>query len=153
MSGFRKFANTISRVVGSRWAFLAAAGIVVAWVVLGSAFGFSEIWLLVINTVATIITFLMVFLIQNSQNRHYQAIQLKLDELIRGIEGPRTHLVNLENLADEELSRLEQEFQRLRKLESAKASPDAGAATLGDRDQRMPPLVEEKPGERLRGNG
>jgi low affinity Fe/Cu permease len=62
--------------------------------VVGFAFGFSEIWLLLINTVGTIITFLMVFLIQNSQNRHYQAIQLKLDELIRGIEGPRTHLVN-----------------------------------------------------------
>ena len=83
--------------------------------------GFSEISLLLINTVATIVTFLMVFLIQNSQNRHYQAIQLKLDELIRGIEGPRTHLVNLENLADEELRKLEQEFQRLRKLETAKS--------------------------------
>jgi low affinity Fe/Cu permease len=144
MGGFRKFANTISRVVGSRWAFIAAAGIVVAWAVIGSAFGFSEIWLLLINTVATIITFLMVFLIQNSQNRHYQAIQLKLDELIRGIEGPRTHLVNLENFADEELSKLEQEFQRLRKLESAKVSPAAGADTLGDGDQRMPPLAQQK---------
>src|SRR5262249_33639584 len=66
MSGFRKFASTFARVVGSRWAFLAATGIVVAWAIVGSAFGFSEIWLLLINTVATIITFLMVFLIQNS---------------------------------------------------------------------------------------
>jgi low affinity Fe/Cu permease len=146
MSGFRKFANTISRVVGSRWAFLAAAGIVLAWAVVGSACGFSEIWLLLINTVATIITFLMVFLIQNAQNRHYQAIQLKLDELIRGIEGPRTHLVNLENLAEEELSKLEQEFQRLRKLESAKVSPAAGLDSPSDRDQRLPSAAEEKPG-------
>ena len=145
MSGFRRFANTIARIVGSRWAFLAAAAIVIAWAVIGSAFGFSEIWLLLINTVTTIITFLMVFLIQNSQNRHYQTIQLKLDELIRGIEGPRTHLVNLENLADEELRKLEQEFQRLRKLETAKVSPAAGADSLDDRDQSMPPLAGEKP--------
>lgn len=135
MSGFRNFATTISRVVGSRGAFLAATAIVLAWAGIGAAYGFSEVWLLLINTVATIITFLMVFLIQNSQNRHYQAIQLKLDELIRGIEGPRTHLVNLENLAEEELSKLEQEFQRLRKLERAKVSPTAGSNTPDDGDQ------------------
>src|SRR5438552_18924152 len=145
MSGFRKFANSIARIVGSRWAFLAAAGIVIAWAVVGSAFGFSEIWLLLINTVATIITFLMVFLIQNSQNRHYQAIQLKLDELIRGIEGPRTHLVNLENLAEEELNQLQQEFQRLRKRESAKVNPADGADSLAGTDQHIPTLTEEKP--------
>src|SRR5438552_17533025 len=145
MSGFRKFANSIARIVGSRWAFLAAAGIVIAWAVVGSAFGFSETWLLLINTVATIITFLMVFLIQNSQNRHYQSVQLKLDELIRGIEGPRTHLVNLENLADEELRKLEHEFQRLRKVETAKVSSAAGADSLDHGDQSMAPLAEEKP--------
>ena len=139
MSGFRKFANTIARAVGSRWAFLAAAGIVVIWAVVGATLGFSEIWLLLINTVATIITFLMVFLIQNSQNRHYQAIQLKLDELIRGIEGPGTHLVNLENLAEEELNKLEQEFQRLRKLESDKLSPAKNANAVEDRERKMSP--------------
>jgi low affinity Fe/Cu permease len=145
MKGFRKFANTIAGVVGSRWAFLAAAGIVAAWAIIGTAFGFSEIWLLLINTVATIITFLMVFLIQNSQNRHYQAIQLKLDELIRGIEGPRTHLVNLENLAEEELNMLQQEFQRLRKLELAKVNPADGANAVGAADQKVPPPSKEDP--------
>jgi low affinity Fe/Cu permease len=139
MRGFRKFANTIAAVVGSRWAFLAAAAIVLAWAVVGVAFGFSEIWLLLINTIATIITFLMVFLIQNSQNRHYQAIQLKLDELIRGIEGPRTHLVNLENLAEEELNKLQKEFQWLRKLESAKLNRANGADSI---EEKIPSLPE-----------
>ena len=147
MSGFRKFANSIAGIVGSRWAFLAAAGIVIAWAAVGSAYGFSEIWLLLINTVATIITFLMVFLIQNSQNRHYQAIQLKLDELIRGIEGPRTHLVNLENLAEEELNKLEQEFQRLRNLESAKLSKAQRTDLPNDRDKNSSRLAEKKPGQ------
>lgn len=120
--GFRRFANVVAAGVGSMWAFLAAAFIVMAWTVGGLVTGFSESWLLGINTVCTVVTFLMVFLIQNTQNRHSIAIQLKLDEIIRGTEGPRTQLVNLENLTDEELERLQREFQRLRERESARAS-------------------------------
>jgi low affinity Fe/Cu permease len=121
-SGFRRLATIASTVVGSMWAFLFAAVAIVAWAAGGFLFGVTETWLLVVNTVGTIITFLMVFLIQNTQNRHSIAIQLKLDELIRGIEGPRTHLVNLESLTDEELRRLQREFRRLRERESEKVS-------------------------------
>ena len=80
-------------------------------------FGYSDTWQLVINTGTTIITFLMVFLIQNTQNRDAKAIHLKLDELIRGVEGARTHLVDLEELSDEELERLREQFKRLRREE------------------------------------
>jgi low affinity Fe/Cu permease len=78
-------------------------------------FHYSDTWQLVINTGTTIITFLMVFLIQNTQNRDAKAIHLKLDELIRGVKGARTHLVELQELSDEELERLQEQFKRLRK--------------------------------------
>ena len=87
---FRQFAATTSRVVGSPWAFLAAAGVILSWALSGPMFGFSDTWQLVINTGTTIVTFLMVFLIQNTQNRDAKAIHLKLDELIRGVGGART---------------------------------------------------------------
>src|SRR6476619_2533413 len=111
---FRKFAHKTSEIVGSPWAFIAAVAIIIAWVVSGPIFGFSDTWQLVINTGTTIITFLMVFLIQNTQNRDAKAIHLKLDELIRGVEGARTGLVDLEDLTDEELKRLQEQFQILR---------------------------------------
>ena len=91
---------------------LALASIIV-WGALGPVFHFSDTWQLVINTTTTIITFLMVFLIQNTQNRDTKAIHLKLDELLRGVSGARTSLVNLENLSDEELERLQKQFERL----------------------------------------
>src|SRR6266536_5759143 len=111
---FRKFAHTVSAIVGSSWAFILAVAIVVVWAATGPLFRFSDTWQLVINTGTTIITFLMVFLIQNTQNRDAKAIHLKLDELIKGVGGARTHLVNLENLSDDELASLEEEFTRLR---------------------------------------
>ena len=111
---FRKFANKTSEIVGSPWAFIAATAIIVIWAVSGPLFGYSDTWQLVINTGTTIITFLMVFLIQNTQNRDAKAIHLKLDELLRGVEGARTSMVDLEDLSDEDLKKLQQQFQHLR---------------------------------------
>ncbi len=110
---FRKFAHTVSAIVGSSWAFILAVAIVVVWAAAGPLFRFSDTWQLVINTGTTIITFLMVFLIQNTQNRDAKAIHLKLDELIKGVKGARTGLVDLENLTDAELEKLQQQFTRL----------------------------------------
>jgi len=111
---FRKFANKTSAAVGSAWAFIAAVLLIVVWGATGPIFHYSDTWQLVINTGTTIITFLMVFLIQNTQNRDAKAIHLKLDELIRGVKGARTGMVDLEELSDEELERLQAEFKRLR---------------------------------------
>ena len=110
---FRRFAKAISNIVGTSWVFIIAVMTIFSWAILGPMFHYSDTWQLVINTGTTIITFLMVFLIQNTQNRDAKAIHLKLDELIKGVKGARTGLVNLENLSDEELERLHKEFERL----------------------------------------
>jgi low affinity Fe/Cu permease len=110
---FRRFARWSSDHLGSSPAFLAAVAIVVVWALTGPAFDFSETWQLVINTGTTIVTFLMVFLIQNSQNRETKALHLKIDELLRAVRDARTNLVNLENKTDEELSRVAEEFEEL----------------------------------------
>jgi len=115
---FRKFANAVSKIVGTSWVFILAVTIVVIWALSGPMFHFSDTWQLVINTGTTIITFLMVFLIQNTQNRDAKAIHLKLDELIKGVQGARTGLVNLEGLSDVELDRLQKEFERLHHKEN-----------------------------------
>ena len=99
--------------MGSPWAFVGACALLVAWGATGPAFHFSDRWQLVITTGTSVVVFLMVFLIQYSQNRDVVAIQLKLDELIRAVEGARTHLVQLEDMSDEDLARLQLEFQRL----------------------------------------
>jgi len=110
---FRKFAHVVSNIVGTPWIFILAVTIVVVWAISGPMFHFSDTWQLVINTGTTIITFLMVFLIQNTQNRDAKAIHLKLDELLRGVKGARTGLVNLEELSDMELEKLHKEFERI----------------------------------------
>jgi low affinity Fe/Cu permease len=115
---FRKFARKISEVLGRAEVFLGAVVLIVVWAVLGPIYHYSDTWQLVINTATTIVTFLMVFLIQNTQNRDAKAIQLKLDELIRGVQGARTGLVRLEELSDEELKELESSFERLRSREA-----------------------------------
>ena len=114
---FRKFAQITSAVVGSSWAFIVAVLIIIVWAVTGPMFHYSDTWQLVINTGTTIITFLMVFLIQNTQNRDAKAIHLKLDELIKGVKGARTSMVNLEQLSDKDLERLQKEFERLHHAE------------------------------------
>jgi low affinity Fe/Cu permease len=111
---FRKFAQRTSKMVGSSWAFILAVLIILVWAITGPLFHYSDTWQLVINTGTTIITFLMVFLIQNTQNRDAKAIHLKLDELIRGVKGARTHLVDLEAMSDKELDGLQEQFKRVR---------------------------------------
>src|SRR5436309_15446251 len=112
---FRKFAQKVSRLVGTSWAFILAILLLLVWGLTGPIFRFSDTWQLVINTGTTIITFLMVFLIQNTQNRQDTAIQIKLDELIRGVKGARTSLVDIEELSDEELDKLHKQFEELHK--------------------------------------
>jgi low affinity Fe/Cu permease len=111
---FRKFAQRSAEAVGSVWAFLIAILVIVGWAAMGPAFAFSDTWQLVINTGTTIVTFLMVFLIQNTQNRDAKAIELKLDELLRAVTGARTSLVRLEDFSDDQLAELQKEFERLR---------------------------------------
>ena len=110
---FRKFSQAIAHATGTAWAFILAVAVLIVWAVTGPMFAFSDTWQLVINTGTTIVTFLMVFLIQNTQNRDAKAIHLKLDELLKGVTGARTRLVDLENLSDEELESLKEEFERL----------------------------------------
>ena len=112
---FRIFARKSSTILGSAWVFTIAVLIIIIWAATGPAFHFSNTWQLIINTGTTIVTFLMVFLIQNTQNRDAKAVHLKLDEIIRAIKGARNELVDLEELSDEELKKLEEQFQRLRK--------------------------------------
>jgi low affinity Fe/Cu permease len=110
---FDRFAKWTSRIVGHPATFAAAVLIIVVWAITGPIFGFSNTWQLAINTGTTIITFLMVFLIQNTQTRDGTAVQLKLDELIRAIQGAHNGLLDLEELSDEDLARLRAHFEAL----------------------------------------
>ena len=129
---FRKFSQITSQMVGSSWAFILAVLIILVWALTGPLFHYSDTWQLVINTGTTIITFLMVFLIQNTQNRDAKAIHLKLDELLRGVKGARTHLVDLEALSDEELDRLQEQFKRIRHAEAEDDRTTGQLATQDD---------------------
>lgn len=110
---FHQIASKVSSVTGSPITFVLAVFIVIIWGVNGPTFNFSDTWQLAINTGTTIVTFLMVFLIQNTQNRDARAIHLKLDELLKSVHGARTGLVDIEHLPDEELDNLQQEFKKL----------------------------------------
>jgi len=112
---FRKFAARVSQFAGSPWTFITAVLILLIWGISGPVFGFSDTWQLVINTGTTIITFLMVFLIQNTQNRDSKAINLKLDELIRAVRDAHLDMIDLEDLNDEDLKKLEEHFRRIAK--------------------------------------
>ncbi len=111
--GYSKFANQIARLSGRPKAFVLAAAVIVVWLVTGPLFGFSDTWQLVINTGTTIVTFLMVFLIQNTQNRDSEALQIKLDELIRATKGAHNALLDLEELEQEELDAFRQRYETL----------------------------------------
>ena len=108
---FRKFAQKTSAIVGTPWAFIIAVLLIVLWGTSGGLFHYSDTWQLVINTSTTIITFLIVFLIQNSQNRDTRSINLKLDELIHATKGARNKMMGLENVSDEELESIYQELK------------------------------------------
>ena len=112
---FRISAKHSSMVLGSAWTFASAILIIAIWGLTGPMFHYSDTWQLIINTGTTIVTFLMVFLIQNTQNRDAKAAHLKLDELIRALKGARNELIDLEKLADEDLANLEKQFERVRK--------------------------------------
>ncbi len=114
---FGQFAARVSRWVGSSWLFFVAVALVLIWGFTGPIFHYSDTWQLVINTATTIITFLMVFLIQNTQNRDARAIHLKLDEIIRSIKHAHNEMIDIENLADEDLEDLAKTYEQFR-LES-----------------------------------
>jgi low affinity Fe/Cu permease len=110
---FRRFSHKVSQITGSAWAFMAAFFLIVGWLITGPIFGYTDTWQLVINTFTTIITFLMVFLIQNTQNRDTKAVHIKLDELIRAVKGARNMMIEVEELTDEELELMQAEFKKL----------------------------------------
>lgn len=112
---FRNLANWTAVAFGSPWAFLAATVLTIVWAIAGPIFDYSEAWQLVANTVTSIVTFLMVFIIQSSQNRDTTATQLKLDELLRAVSNARSSLIHLESLSDEEMAELERQFESLRR--------------------------------------
>lgn len=114
-SAFSNFAKATSRATGHPKSFILAVAVILVWIVTGPYFHFSDTWQLVINTSTTIVTFLMVFLIQNTQNRDSHAMQLKLDELIRSVEGAHNSLLDIEELTEEELSEIKSRYARLAK--------------------------------------
>jgi low affinity Fe/Cu permease len=117
-NGFRRFADVTASAVGSPWTFTANIVLTALWLALGPVFGFSDTWQLTMNTAASQVTFLVAFLLQNTQNRDTRALQLKLDELIRSTAGARPQLMHLEGLDDEQLEALKREFERLRERRS-----------------------------------
>ena len=138
-SWFARFAKTTSRATGRPMAFMLAFGIVLAWVLSGPLFGFSDTWQLVINTGTTIVTFLMVFLIQHTQNRDTEALQVKLDELIRATEGAHNALLDLEELEEDDLDRIRASYEKL-------ASEARTQRKAGKRDTGRPTVSEENGG-------
>ena len=115
---FGHCSSSVSGWLGSKWAFAAAACVIVLWGALGPVFHYSDTWQLVINTGTTIVTFLMVFLIQNTQNRDARDINLKLDELIHAIDKARNNMIDIENLSDVELDKLHTRYERLKHARS-----------------------------------
>jgi low affinity Fe/Cu permease len=138
-SWFQRFAKCTSQVSGSPTAFGLALGTIIVWGITGPLFGFSDTWQLVINTGTTIVTFLMVFLIQNTQNRDAQAIQVKLDELIRCTSGAHVALLDLEELDDRELGHIRREYEALAeraRAQIAHGKSDTGTPRIGARRRR-----------------
>lgn len=130
---FSRFASTTAQMVGHPYMFLAAVIVLIAWAVSGPFFHFSDTWQLIINTGTTIVTFLVVFLIQNTQNRDAKALHLKLDELIRSHHPANDDLIDIQKLSDEELDELEKRYEKIRKAcEARRAAQKSGVEADAD---------------------
>jgi low affinity Fe/Cu permease len=127
-SWFTHFSQVAARITGRPVAFIAAVGVLAVWAIAGPIFGYSDTWQLVINTGTTIVTFLMVFIIQNTQNRDTAALHIKLDELIRVSNKARNLLLDLEELDDKDLEALRQDYERLAEESRGKHGPSARLA-------------------------
>jgi low affinity Fe/Cu permease len=133
-SPFARFAKAASITSGRPWTFLVACAVIVAWAVTGPLFRFSDTWQLVINTGTTIVTFLMVFLIQNQQNRDSEAVQIKLDEIIRAMKGAHLALLDLEELSDRDIAKIRADYERL--AAEARGQLRAGSSDTGTPEVR-----------------
>ena len=141
-SSFARLAKGTARAMGHPTAFLIAVLTILVWALSGPLFGFSDTWQLVINTSTTIVTFLMVFLIQNTQNQDSEAMQLKLDELIRAVQGAHNALLDLEELSEEELDRLKSSYEALARRareELQRGLLDTGAPEIQSRESNDRP--------------
>jgi low affinity Fe/Cu permease len=118
INGFRRVADATASFVGSPWTFAANVALTALWLILGPVYNFSDTWQLTMNTAASQLTFLIAFLLQNTQNRDTRALQLKLDELIRSTAGARPQLINLEEFDDDQLETLKRQFERIREQRS-----------------------------------
>jgi low affinity Fe/Cu permease len=132
MGWFRRFSQLASKAAGTPLTFLLTVGVVVAWVALGPAFHFSDKWLLVMSAATSILTFLMVFVIQATQNRDTHALQLKLDELIRSTTDARNFFVRLEGLPDEAIKEMQAEFDTLHKRAMSRVAEKSGKEDRND---------------------
>jgi low affinity Fe/Cu permease len=133
---FRKFSMAAASALGSPWLFVVNVVLIVIWLAAGPVYHFSDTWQLLVNTATTVFTYLAVFLIQNTQNRDAKAVHIKLDELISSVAGARNRLVDLEDLSDEELAHLQDQFRRLRRRASLNREDDV-RAIHGDIDDEM----------------
>ncbi len=129
---FQRASAKAAEWFGSPWAFIGAILFIIIWVFTGPLYHYSDTWQLVANTATNIITFIMVFIIQNSQNRDTRALHLKLDELIRATEGTRNAMVNLEDLTDEQIARLKEEFERVSRIGGTEPVENVAEITVQD---------------------
>jgi low affinity Fe/Cu permease len=130
---FRRFSVASANALGSTWMFIANVILIAVWLLCGPFFGYSDTWQLLVNTVTTVLTYLAVFLIQNTQNRDSKAVHLKLNELISSLEGARNKVIDLKDLSDEEFDKLEEQFKRLGRNVS-RGDVGQAAAVVGEPD-------------------
>ena len=134
---FHRLASKVSFATGTPFAFVFAVSIIIVWATSGVLFKYSNTWQLVINTTTTIVTFLMVFLIQNTQNRDAKAMHLKVDELIRASRSARDSFIDLEDLSDEELTVLDNEFKHLHEIEASRVANLLREKLIKEHDRRV----------------